>query len=163
MSNKKSSLQIHFFWYNTIMKKLKIHNFGILKKTRIDLGFSQRAMAAQFGVTQQHWDRYEKGYPIPLEKILKISQVLKISRWELLPPEFRPEQSSFFNQEKLILIIASVEKLIIEKKTELSKNNSEKTSFTTNADEIKKFKDLLDSGIITQEEFDEKKKQLLGL
>lgn len=33
----------------------------------------------------------------------------------------------------------------------------------SNADELKKFKDLLDSGIITQEEFDEKKKQLLGL
>lgn len=31
------------------------------------------------------------------------------------------------------------------------------------ADELKKFKDLLDSGVITQEEFDTKKKQLLGL
>lgn len=31
------------------------------------------------------------------------------------------------------------------------------------ADELKKFKDLLDMGIITQEEFDQKKKQLLGL
>ena len=31
------------------------------------------------------------------------------------------------------------------------------------ADEIVKFKQLLDSGIITQEEFDAKKKQLLGL
>ncbi len=31
------------------------------------------------------------------------------------------------------------------------------------ADEIKKFKDLLDMGAITQEEFDAKKKQLLGL
>ena len=31
------------------------------------------------------------------------------------------------------------------------------------ADELKKFKDLLDSGIITQEEFDAKKKALLGL
>ena len=30
-------------------------------------------------------------------------------------------------------------------------------------DEVKKFKELLDSGIITQEEFDAKKKQLLGL
>ena len=39
-------------------------------------------------------------------------------------------------------------------------NNIQETS---NADELKKFKDLLDSGIITQEEFDEKKKQLLGL
>ena len=33
----------------------------------------------------------------------------------------------------------------------------------SSADEIKKFKDLLDSGVITQEEFDAKKKQLLGL
>ena len=31
------------------------------------------------------------------------------------------------------------------------------------ADEIKKFKELLDLGIINQAEFDEKKKQLLGL
>lgn len=34
---------------------------------------------------------------------------------------------------------------------------------SSSADEIKKFKELLDSGVITQEEFDAKKKQLLGL
>lgn len=34
---------------------------------------------------------------------------------------------------------------------------------TSVADELKKFKELLDMGIITQEEFDEKKKQLLGI
>ena len=34
---------------------------------------------------------------------------------------------------------------------------------TSAADEIKKFKELLDMGVITQEEFDAKKKQLLGL
>ena len=33
----------------------------------------------------------------------------------------------------------------------------------SDADELKKYKDLLNSGIITQEEFDEKKKQILGL
>ena len=31
------------------------------------------------------------------------------------------------------------------------------------ADQLKKYKDLLDSGVISQEEFDAKKKQLLGL
>ncbi len=31
------------------------------------------------------------------------------------------------------------------------------------AEELKTFKELLDSGVITQEEFDAKKKQLLGL
>ena len=33
----------------------------------------------------------------------------------------------------------------------------------SNADELRKYKELLDSDIITQEEFDAKKKQLLGL
>ena len=33
----------------------------------------------------------------------------------------------------------------------------------SDADELKKYKELLDSGIITQEEFDIKKKQILGL
>lgn len=34
---------------------------------------------------------------------------------------------------------------------------------TSVADELKKFKELLDTGVITQDEFDVKKKQLLGL
>ncbi len=37
------------------------------------------------------------------------------------------------------------------------------TSQSSSVDELKKFKELLDSGVITQEEFDAKKKQLLGL
>lgn len=36
-------------------------------------------------------------------------------------------------------------------------------SAISSADELKKFKELLDMGVITQEEFDQKKKQLLGL
>ncbi len=37
------------------------------------------------------------------------------------------------------------------------------TTEVSTADEIKKFKELLDMGVITQEEFDAKKKELLGL
>lgn len=47
-----------------------------------------------------------------------------------------------------------------EKQPQQVINNIQETS---SADELKKYKDLLDSGVITQEEFDEKKKQLLGL
>lgn len=42
-------------------------------------------------------------------------------------------------------------------------NNPVSHMGVSSADEIKKFKELLDSGIITQEEFEAKKKQLLGL
>ena len=41
--------------------------------------------------------------------------------------------------------------------------NQSQNAPISNADELKKYKDLLDSGAITQEEFDEKKKQLLNL
>lgn len=44
----------------------------------------------------------------------------------------------------------------------VSSTESVKSEFGT-AEEIKKYKELLDSGAITQEEFDAKKKQLLGL
>ena len=50
--------------------------------------------------------------------------------------------------------------LIIERQNRKSEHMESKFSA---ADELKKYKELLDSGIITQEEFDAKKKQLLGL
>ena len=34
---------------------------------------------------------------------------------------------------------------------------------TSSADELRKYKQLLDEGVITEEEFEAKKKQLLGL
>lgn len=51
---------------------------------------------------------------------------------------------------------------IVDYLLSVHKNNTLKTS-QGNADELKKFKDLLDSGVITQEEFDTKKNQLLNL
>lgn len=52
--------------------------------------------------------------------------------------------------------------LIIERQ---SQKNAQPQIITSqsNAEELKKYKELLDSGIISQEEFDAKKKQLLGL
>jgi len=47
------------------------------------------------------------------------------------------------------------------KKDDVSKTDSSSPAST--ADELKKFKELLDTGAITQEEYDEKKKKLLDL
>ena len=57
---------------------------------------------------------------------------------------------------------------IKEVMTKYQEENSKHETTTINAalspaDELKKFKELLDMGIITQEEFDAKKKQILGL
>lgn len=61
-------------------------------------------------------------------------------------------------------IHSCISKLIMERQ-----QKPQATTTTTinqpasNADELQKYKNLLDNGVITQEEFDAKKKQLLGL
>ena len=52
---------------------------------------------------------------------------------------------------------------IMELTQEAIAEKSENQQHYSEADEILKFKDLLDKGIITQEEFDAKKKQIFGL
>ncbi|MBP3329318.1 MAG: SHOCT domain-containing protein [Clostridia bacterium] len=46
---------------------------------------------------------------------------------------------------------------------ESNQNTNIISAYDNSADTLAKYKDLLDSGAITQEEFDAKKKQLLGL
>lgn len=64
------------------------------------------------------------------------------------------------SNKKMIEVAEYCKRQIEEYKT---KNNTTIVNEVSSADELKKFKDLLDSGIITKEEFDAKKKQLLGL
>lgn len=50
---------------------------------------------------------------------------------------------------------------LLSKATEEEKDKSEKELL--NVQKLKSYKDLLDSGVITQEEFDKKKSELLDL
>jgi hypothetical protein len=45
----------------------------------------------------------------------------------------------------------------------INQKSSDNSAPISAADELKKFKELFDMGVITQEEFDIKKKQLLGI
>ena len=54
-------------------------------------------------------------------------------------------------------------KMINERQDSTAKSEPTVEAKTSNMDDILKLKNLLDQGIITQEEFDAKKKQLLGL
>ena len=63
-------------------------------------------------------------------------------------------------------IYEEIKKILADRQSKEVKASAPVTNITqaqSSADELKKFKELLDSGIITQEEFDAKKKQLLGL
>lgn len=56
-------------------------------------------------------------------------------------------------------IHAEISKLLNNRQSE----KQVKENITSTTEELKKYKDLLDNGVITQEDFDAKKKQLLGL
>ena len=56
-----------------------------------------------------------------------------------------------------------VSKLLVERQNKTTITSITQEVSQSGADELKKYKDLLDSGIISQEEFEAKKKQLLNL
>ncbi len=58
----------------------------------------------------------------------------------------------------------AISKLLVDRQSKPTATSTIKQEILqSNADELKKYKDLLDNGAISQEEFDAKKKQLLGL
>ncbi len=56
-----------------------------------------------------------------------------------------------------------ISELLKKRQNPLIQNKVSAIKKDSNVDELKKYKELLDEGIITQEEFETKKKQLLGL
>lgn len=57
----------------------------------------------------------------------------------------------------------ALSRLIVERQEKQTMTATKRETPQSNADELIKCKELLDKGIITQDEFDAKKKQLLGL
>ena len=87
------------------------------------------------------------------------TQILNVAQ-----PDALVKYDETFSAVLLILIIA----LAVLKRSALVVPKVENQPIvmmkeSSNADEIKKYKELLDNGTITQEEFDKKKKQLLNL
>jgi len=60
-------------------------------------------------------------------------------------------------------LYATINKLLIDRQEKSAAGSNHQEEPASTPDELKKYKDLLDAGIITQEEFEAKKKQLLGL
>ena len=75
-------------------------------------------------------------------------------------------QITFYRCQNRDAVFSAISKLLMErqsKKTDAHPTTIKQEIPNSNADELKKYKELLDIGAITQEEFDAKKKQLLGL
>lgn len=73
------------------------------------------------------------------------------------------DENSIPIQPNMVEQAREIVQFIENKREELKSSNNNSGSSYSEADELKKFKELLDSGAITQEEYDAKKKQILGL
>ncbi len=102
---------------------------AIIRKKREELKLSQSALGKLVGVSQQHIDRYEKGYPIPLDKVLALSNILNIEKWELLPEEFKPLTS-----KKAIYKIGYVQAGKFNEACQLPESEWESIPFAANDD-----------------------------
>ena len=70
------------------------------------------------------------------------------------------KEAARFAQDTMSALQLAVDKV---ERTELTADSEKATAVVSAADEILKFKELMDAGIITTEEFEAKKKQLLGI
>ena len=79
-------------------------NENLIKQKREELGFSQKKLGEMIGVSQQHINRFEQDYPIPLKHLPALARALKIDLSELLPSEFKNIDFSIKGKENCINI-----------------------------------------------------------
>ena len=105
--------------------------------------------------------------PLPKSGHILLKDVHSISTGKTRLGEYIEFETK--NEDYRLLYVNDREKIAkdLQNAVDMASNNENTASVIhtelSAADEILKFKGLLDSGIITQEEFDAKKKQLLGL
>ena len=114
---------------------------------------------------KEYYDRIE-GIAQRIVTLLKEkSKKIAISDIAAFLKEDREEVKSlleYLHSENKIDFAGNGRYFILSEEKETSKKATAKETESV-ADEIKKFKELLDAGAITQEEYDAKKKELLGL
>ena len=94
-----------------------------------------------------------------IDAFLKLQNLDEIK--ELCKKMYQDGEISYAGNGRYFILTEESEKKKPKKIAKPKKTTAPKSESV--ADEIKKFSDLKDQGILTQEEFDAKKKELLGL
>lgn len=103
-----------------------------------------------------------KQVEIPIEKINSISYKKRLLLGEIIIYHGAAQMTIKNIQKEAVKPLADAINNEIEKHRSAANNTSIQPTVSA-ADELLKFKQLLDAEVITQEEFDAKKKELLGL
>ena len=142
---------------------IAVLGFGVFAKNLLFLLVTAKNVLTVTETTIRGIAKPGKNIEIPVDKITSISESKKTSAVIVATASGK---QSFHWLENYEQICKEIQNLIAEQKSKM--NTPVQTTIMqevpqSNADELKKFKELLDSGVISQEEFDAKKKQLLGL
>lgn len=111
------------------------------------------------GVTLWSWG---ENIPIQLTSLSETKTKMQITSSPKTGVMFGGAMDMGKNRKNIEKIIAETSKILSTLPPEAQTKEETKTSSSV-ADEIQKMKSLLDSGVLTQEEFDIQKKKLLGL
>ena len=101
---------------------------------------------------------FKRNVDLPLDSINSVEYVKKSGIVNIATSSQKIHFESLLNAEEISNVINE-----LLQKRQATRGTTTVVNRSSNAEELSKFKKLLDEGIITQEEFDAKKKQLLGL
>jgi transcriptional regulator with XRE-family HTH domain len=111
----------------------------VIQNARQQSGLTQIDMAQRLGVTQATYSRIEKGKTSVNEETLeRIGKILDVRKEELVIEDKSPEQQATMREQASVLNPRDIPAM------------------------LRDLKELLNDGIITQEEFQDKKKELLA-
>ena len=119
---------------------------------------NQKLVVTEDNIRGTYGKLFKRNIDLPLDSINSTEVVKRSGIISISTSSQKIHFQSLLNAEEISIVI-----------NDLIRNRQRKPSTTTiiqqsdAADELSKFKNLLDQGVITQEEFDAKKKQLLGL
>lgn len=141
-----------------------------IKYYREQMGMTQEYLAKKLKTTRQSISRYEHGDRKANQDILfELADIFGISINAFFPRVETKDINEVYNllNSDNQAIVYDFAKSKLDEQNTISDNIVQlPTTFSPQlsaADEIAKFKKLLDDGILTQEEFDKKKAELLGL
>lgn len=103
---------------------------------------------------------FGKQIDLPIDSISAVSTIKLIKGLSISTSSGKVSFWGIGNRDEIYKVISG---LIIARQTKSYAKEEKKTNSSDYTDELKKIKELLDAGVITQEEFDAKKKQILGL
>ena len=137
--------------------------FGILPFVIIAIIFYTLATKVKLTVTDKRvygTTAFGKRVDLPLDMISAVG----IGMFKSIAISTTSGVIKFSFMENRDAIHNAISNLLVNRQNKPVAETAVKTELPqSNADELKKYKELLDSGVISQEEFDSKKKQLLGL